>query len=172
MSFYEQTRIINDNTDKSQEELQNAQSATYNLSNFRPSCPMSSAINFATSQPNVNFTGGHQTGFGGCNIDDNSKLFNSPVIRPKCRVPLNHRIFSTVPYLGRGIHDSESETYLRHGDIANNKKSIYPISEFSYAPYALTPQIQSIRNTITNPKNLIENSADKSWVRGGISSRI
>ena len=26
--------------------------------------------------------------------------------------------------------------------------------------------------TITNPKNLIETSADKNWVRGGISTRI
>jgi hypothetical protein len=172
MSFYEQTRIINDNTDKSQVELQNAQSSAYTLNNFRPNNKMSSAIDFATSQPNVNFTGGHQTGFGGYNIDENTQLMHTPVLRPKCKVSLNHRIFSTVPFLGRGVHDSDSETYLRHGDIANNKKSIYPSSEFSYAPYALTPQIQSIRNTITNPKNLIETSADKNWVRGGISTRI
>ena len=35
---------------------------------------MSNPINFATSQPFINYTGSHEVGIGGCNIDTNSNL--------------------------------------------------------------------------------------------------
>ena len=41
---------------------------------------MSNPINFATSQPNINYTGSHEVGIGGCNIDTNS---NHPEIITK-----------------------------------------------------------------------------------------
>ena len=33
------------------------------------------------------------------------------------------------------------------------------------------PLIDSIKQTVTNPRNLIEDSAHDGWVRGGLSSR-
>ena len=73
-NFYQTTRLGNDRTDLSQHTLQNAEYANYTLDGFRPACPISSAIEFATSQPNINFKGSYQTSIGGTNINDSSKL--------------------------------------------------------------------------------------------------
>ena len=101
-TFYEQTRVGDDTCDISQRNVQNSEAATYMLDNYRPDCPMSNAIEFATSQPNVNFTGSHQVGINGCNIDNNSELSITKITKPKCRISLLQRPFATVPYLGRG----------------------------------------------------------------------
>ena len=73
-TFNNITRLGDDKLDLSQRSVQNSNASSYMLDNFRPACPMGSAIDFATSQPNVNFTGSHQVGIGGCNIDENSNL--------------------------------------------------------------------------------------------------
>ena len=59
-NFYQTTRLGDDRTDFSQHTLQNAEYANYMLDGFRPACPLSNAIEFATSQPNINFTGSKQ----------------------------------------------------------------------------------------------------------------
>ena len=87
-TFYNNTRIGDDSCDLSQRNIQNAGAANYLLTNFRPACPMGDAVSFATSQPNVNFTGSHQVGIGGCNIDDNSKLHIADLSKDKCRISL------------------------------------------------------------------------------------
>ena len=52
-NFYQTTRLGDDRTDFSQHILQNSEYANYMLDGFRPACPLSSAIDFATSQPNI-----------------------------------------------------------------------------------------------------------------------
>jgi hypothetical protein len=170
-TFYKPTRISDDLPDVSQRTIQNAQYSTYMLDNFRPSCPMKSAIDFATSLPNVNFTGSHQVGIGGCNIDENSSLLLTDMSKPKCRISLMQRPFVTVPFLGRGQCNPILEAQMQQGDAANNRKSINPTSEVSYIQYSHTPMLPSLEATITNPANLIENVAANGWIRGGLSSR-
>ena len=169
--FEQPTRLGYDQTDLSQRTLQNSEYATYLLDNFRPACPMSNAIDFALSQPNVNFTGSHQVGIGGCNIAESSQLMINTLSRPKCRISLMERPYSTVPYLGRGKCDPVLESQIQQGDFANNKKSINPSSEVSYLQYSHTPMIPTLKATISNPANLIESSAAEGWIRGGLPSR-
>jgi len=170
-TFNETTRVGDDRCDISQRNLQNSGAATYILDNFRPACPMSNAIEFATSQPNVNFTGSHQVGINGCNIDNNSELSITKITKPKCRISLLQRPFATVPYLGRGQSNPVLESKLLQGDLANNRKSANPSSEVCYIGYQNTPMIPSLQNTITNPANLCESSAAEGWIRGGLPSR-
>lgn len=170
-TFYEPTRVGDDSCDISQRNLQNSNAATYILDNFRPQCPMSNAIEFATSQPNVNFTGSHQVGINGCNIDNNSELSITKITKPKCRISLLERPFATVPYLGRGQSNPVLESKLLQGDLANNRKSANPSSEVCYIGYMNTPMIPSLQATITNPANLCESSAAEGWIRGGLPSR-
>lgn len=170
-NFYQTTRLGFDRTDLSQRTLQNSEYANYLLDNFRPSGPMSSAIDFATSQPNVNFTGSYQVSAGGANIAESSQLLISNLSRPKCRISLSERPYSTVPYLGRGKCDPLLESQMQQGDFANNKKSINPSSEVSYLQYSQTPMIPTLQATINNPVNLIESSAAEGWIRGGLPSR-
>jgi hypothetical protein len=170
-NFYQTTRLGDDRTDFSQQTLQNAEYANYMLDGFRPACPLSSAIEFATSQPNINFTGSYSTSIGGSNISDSSKLLISDLTRNKCRISLTQRPYSTVPYLGRGKCDPLLESQMQQGDFANNKKSINPSSEVSYLQYSQTPMLPTLQATISNPANLIENNAAEGWIRGGLPSR-
>ena len=169
--FDQATRLGYDRTDLSQETLQNVEYANYMLDGFRPACPLSSAIDFATSQPNINFTGSYQTSVGGSNISENSQLLINDLSRTKCRISLTQRPYSTVPYLGRGKCDPMLESQMQQGDFANNKKSINPTSEICYSQYAQTPLLPTVKATISNPANLIESSAAEGWIRGGLPSR-
>jgi len=170
-NFYQTTRLGYDRTDLSQRTLQNTEYANYMLDSFRPSGPMNSVVDFATSQPNINFKGSYQVSVGGSNIAESSELLISNLSRPKCRISLIERPYSTVPYLGRGKCDPTLESQIQQGDFANNKKSINPSSEVSYMQYSQTPLLPTIQSTISNPANLIESSAAQGWIRGGLPSR-
>jgi len=169
--FDQATRLGYDRTDFSQDTLQNTEYANYMLDGFRPACPLNSAIDFATSQPNINFTGSYQTSVGGSNINESSQLLINDLSRTKCRISLTERPYSTVPYLGRGKCDPMLESQMQQGDFANNKKSINPSSEVCYSQYAQTPLLPTVKATISNPANLIESSAAEGWIRGGLPSR-
>jgi hypothetical protein len=119
----------------------------------------------------VNYTGSHQVGINGCNIDENSSLLMSELLKPKCRISLLQRPFSTVPFLGRGRSDIILESQIQQGDFANNRKSINLSSEISHITYRHTPMIPSLQSTITNPANLVEGAAAEGWIRGGVPSR-
>ena len=103
-TFNTMARIGNDNCDLSQRNVQNVESANYMLTNFGANdCTMQKPIQFATNQPSVFYSGSHQTGIGGCNIDTNSELLiGSSLSKPACKISLFQRPFATVPYLGRG----------------------------------------------------------------------
>ena len=141
------------------------------LNNFRPACPMSNAVEFATSQPDVNFNGSFQVGIGGCNIDQNSELSHTRLSRPKCKISLQERPFVTVPYLGRGKSNPMVESQLQQGDLGSNRKSVNPSSEVCYSNYTQTPMIPSLQATVSNPANLVEGVAAEGWIRGGLPSR-
>jgi hypothetical protein len=170
-TFQNMTRIGNDNCYVDQRSIQDVKHGNYMLTNYFPACPMSKAINFATSQPSVFYSGSQQVGIGGCNIDYNSDLLISDLSRPKCRISLMQRPFATVPYLGRGPSNSILESQIQQGEMVNNKKSINTTSEISYIPYSNYPLLPSIQATVTNPSNLVESSAAEGWIRGGLPSR-
>ena len=133
---------------------------------------MKRPIEFATTQPNINYTGGYQVGAGGCNIDTNSDLLIGTInTHPKCRISLYERPFKTVPFLGRGSSNPVLESHIQQGDMVTNKKSINTTTEQSYIPYMNYPLLPSIENSITNPANLVEGVAAEGWIRGGAPSR-
>jgi hypothetical protein len=168
-TFNQMSRIGNDSTDLSERNIQNANSANYLLENLNTSCPMNKAISFATSQPDVYYSGGYTAG---CFIDQSSDLERSLLSKPKTRISLNQRPYLTVPYLGRGQSNVVLETQMLQGaDLANNRKSANPSSELSYVNYSSTPLIPSVQATINNPSNLIESIAAEGWIRGGLPSR-
>ena len=169
--FYGQSRIYDDQCGISQKNIQNSEASTYMLNNFYPSCPMSKAISFATSQPNVNFKGSHQVGINGCNIDNNSKLSITNLSRDNCKLSLKQRPYLTVPFLGKGKSNPVLELKLIQGDLANNRKTANPSSEICHIDYRNTPMLDSLKNTITNPSNICESSAAQGWIRGGVPSR-
>jgi hypothetical protein len=170
-TFNKQTRIGGDSCDASQRSIQDTNASNYMLTNFQPNCPLNNVIDFATSQPAINFTGSHKGGIGGCNIDESSVLTITGLTRNKDKISLLERPYLTVPYLGRGKSNAMMESQIQQSEIANNRKSVNPSSEVSHLTYRQTPLISSIKSTITNPANLIESDAANGWIRGGIPVR-
>lgn len=172
-TFNNMSRIGDDECDLSQRNLQNVKESNYLLTSFHANeCGMKKPIEFATSQPSINYSGSRQMGIGGCNVDENTVLRDGDGLsQPKCRITLNERPFLTVPYLGRGPSNPVLEAHLQQGDQIINKKSVYPSSEQSYIQHQMYPLVPSIKATVTNPANLVEGVAADGWIRGGLPSR-
>lgn len=171
--FNNLSRIGDDSCAMSQRNVQNVEAGSYMLQNyFSADCEMRNGLALALSQPSINFTGSHQVGVGGCNVDNNSHLLiDQAQNRPKCRISLYQRPFATVPYLGRGACHPELESQLQQGDRQSAKKSVLQTTEQSHIPYSATPMVPSLAESITNPAHLVEGVAMDGWVRGGLPSR-
>ena len=170
--FDNMSRIGNDNCDTSERNIQNMKGSNWLLTNyFSNDCMMKRGLNFALSAPNINYTGTHQTGFGGCNIDVNSDLLIDPLTRPPCRISLFQRPFLTVPYLGRGAVDPVTESAIQQGDQISRRKTSIENSEKSFLSHHYTPMLPSLANSMNNPGNFVESVAANGWIRGGLPSR-
>ena len=165
------SRIGNDNTAIDQRNIQNMNNTNYNLENYYPACPMNTAMEFALNQPNVFYKGSHEGGIKGCEINANNDLKYTHISRPACKLTLNTRPYLTVPYLGKGLGDPDTEFKLRSGENALNKKTVNNTMELSFAEHKNYPLIDSIQQSVSNPTYLIESDAMHGWTRGGMSAR-
>lgn len=166
------SRIGNDNCDLTNKNLQNMQANNYILENYQVYTPINNAVNLATNQPNVFLAGSHGGGINRNNVDENSILQFADQTKFRERVSGQERLFSTVPYLGKGPSNVVLESQIKTGDYNLNKKSADPNSEVSHVDYSYYPLIPSIEATISNPANLVEGVASNDWVKGGVPSRI
>ena len=137
------SRLGNDNCGSDQRNIQNLNSSNYMLNNFfSAECNMKRPIEFAMTQPGINYKGSHHVGIGGCNIDTNSELFNGSIMtHPRCRISLFERPFKTVPFLGRGESNPLVESRLWQGDYNINKKSVNPSSEVNFEQHFNIPHV-------------------------------
>ena len=172
-TFDNTSRIGDDGCGLSQRNLQNVRSGNYLLTNFfEQECGMKKPIEFATSQPNVFYSGSQQVGIGGCNIDENSELRDGAgLTHEKCKLSLNERPYMTIPYLGRGEGNPVVESQLQQGEQAMNRKTVINTTEKSYTALDSYPLVPSLQATVSNPANLVQEVASDGWVRGGIPSR-
>jgi hypothetical protein len=118
------------------------------------------------------YNGGYNSGAGGCNIDDSSKLLIGSIqTHPRCHIDLFQRPFATVPYLGRGSVNPIIESQIQQGEQIVNKRSVNNLSEKSYIKYHQTPLLPAIQAKFDNSATKIENDASDGWIRGGVPSR-
>jgi hypothetical protein len=174
-TFNGTSRIRNDNTDKSQQTILNTKFNNYMLSTYFSENRSDDHVKFATNQPSMMFTGINGGASGGINaftVDVDSTLnVKKENARALEKLSLQQRPFLTVPYLGRGSCDTVLESQLKQGDIVANKKSVSTITEQSFSKNHMYPLIDSIKDTITNPKYLVQEAALDGWVRGGSATR-
>lgn len=166
------SRIGYDNCDLTNKNIENTKSSNYRLENYSSSLPFTNAINLSVNQPSIFLKGGPADGINGSVIDQNSILQISQISKPKEREVYQERLFSTVPYLGKGPTNVDVESNMMNGDLNNNRKSQNPNTEVSHIDYAYYPLLPSIEATINNPANLVEGVAADGWIRGGMPSRI
>ena len=126
----------------------------------------------STHQPNILVSGSSGGGINRNNIDVDSMLQLTHLTKEPERNVYQERLFSTVPYLGKGPGNSNIEGTLLTGDLNINRKSTDPNSEVSHIDYAYYPLLPSIEANMTNPANFVEGAAAQGWVRGGLPSRI
>ena len=172
-TFDQTSRIGNDECSISQTDIQNVASCNYLTQNFFASdCSMRNPIELATSQPGVMYNGGYNSGAGGCNIDESSKLLIGTIqTHPKSNINLFHRPFATVPFLGRGSVNPVMESQIQQGEQIVNKRSVNTLSEKSYIKYYQTPLLPAVQERLNNSSNKIESDASNGWIRGGVPSR-
>ena len=172
-TFNGTSRIRNDNTDKSQQTMMNTKFNNYMLSTYFSENRSDAHVKFATEQPSMMFSGINGGASGGINsftVDVDSNLnIKKENGRALEKLSLQQRPFLTVPYLGRGSCDTVLESQLKQGDIVANKKSVSTITEQSFNN--MYPLIDSIKETVTNPKYLVQEAALDGWTRGGSATR-
>jgi len=171
-NFYQLDRVGDDSVTETQNDLQNSRYANYNTANFFSEFPSDAQIQFATKQPIVT---PNSVSFGsgvGVNVDVDSKLIiQNEQERNLGRLSLIERPFATVPYLGRGSVDPNLESQLLQGEPIADKKSVTTIMSKSFLGYTMYPADSKMVDDATNPKNTIEDSALRGWVRGGADTR-
>lgn len=171
-TFNNMTNIGYDNCDQTQQNIQNINYSNMMLTNYhKDDCYMSKTIDFALNTPGLNYTGTYETGIGGCQIDENSKLKLDKELRSPSKINLIERPYLTVPYLGKGSVDAVIESKLQQGEQFSSKKTSSNMPEKSYINYLYTPMIPELEKEINDPSNKIESVASSSWVRGGVPSR-
>ena len=165
--------INDDSSDKTQRGLLNSSHANYMLNNFmNQGLSINKSMELAMSQPYVFVKGGNSLSNGASNVDDSTLLRSGEKDgRVPERLNLKPREFSTIPFMGRGKVDPDMETALLTSGSLPDKKSEIGTSEISSQPTDFYPLLPGLDQTITNPKHLIEESADSGWIRGGLPSR-
>ena len=170
--FDNMSRIGLDECDITNKQIQNTRSANYVLENFSGYNSFTTASNLATNHPNVFIQASPRGGINSSLIDENSQLKISEISRPKERVESHKRLFTTVPFLGRGPHNIEADNHLNLHELNSNRQTENPNSEVSLDNYTYYPLIPAIESTVTNPSNLVEGVAAEGWIRGGVPSRL
>jgi|UniRef100_A0A6C0LU19 hypothetical protein len=170
--FQSMSRIGNDLCSMNVSDKQNVERQNYLLTNYyAQDSNMTQPIMFATSQPNVNYSGGNQVGIGGANIDTNSKLMHQEQVSTPCKLSLFHRPYLTVPFLGRGRGDPVLESQIVQGETFTNRKTSNPVSEVNFSQYKNYPLMPEMEETMRQSSRVIESDATEGWVRGGLPSR-
>ena len=72
--------------------------------------------------------------------------------------------------MGGGRGNADVESLLLHSEQVRQGKECGTVTE-EFFDQQYTPLIETVKNNIQNPKNLISEVAAAGWVRGGIPSR-
>ena len=170
--FQSNERIRNDGTDKSQQTMMNTKFNNYMMSNYFSESRSDDHVSFATAQPGFMFNSGGTYGATPSTVDVDSKF---SILKENARslekLSLQTRPFAAMPYLGRGSCDPALESQLKQGDLVSNKKSVSTVTEQSFMNNQMYPLLDSIKETITNPKYLVQEAALDGWTRGGSATR-
>lgn len=112
-------------------------------------------------------------GFGANNaaIDAESALKNQPEFKNnRCLIRPQARPFLGVPYMGGGRGNADVESLLLHSEQVRQGKECGTVTEMQF-DQVFTPLLQSVKDNIQKPENLVTEAASPGWIRGGLPSR-
>ena len=166
------TRLKEDSCYKANRHSDSKKPCNYHTSNYHDcECGAPATADLSLQQPATFYKDGHGwVSNKGCIVDNDSLLRNSRNLTNLKEInQLFPRFMLTTPYLGRGSNDGCVESILRPGETTSQQKSCNSLSGVFIDRF--TPQLACIRENIQNPKNIIPENSDSSWVRGGQPSR-
>lgn len=123
MNFNNLGRIVYDESDQSQQSIENSKQTSLVFDNYYSSYATNDHINFFTEQAGINQSGPIGVGIGGQLVNAESSLFWNEQERSLEHLSLNQRAYNTIPYLGRGSCDPNVESKLMQGNSVRDKKS-------------------------------------------------
>jgi hypothetical protein len=170
--YHKMSSVYDDNCSIKTRVSQSENVGNYARFNYFGLQNIDNTMDVATNERALPFQDGY--GVSDRVIQTESRIKNDPVqTNPRCRlnVELNERPYKTVPYMGRGRGNQYLESYLQQSKFVREKAYCGNVTEKGF-PQVFTPQISHLQRHVQNPKNLIEQVADPSWVRGGAPSRL
>jgi len=170
--FDSTSRIGNDVCDLTNRNKVNIASANYMLENYTSANPIAEAFKIAFKNPNIILNGSPNGGFSSDHVDENNVLTFGQGTNLREKELIQQRIFSTIPFLGKGEVNVPLENTLRGGIYNYYSKSTDSMSEVTNFDLTYIPLIPALKTELTNPANFIENSANDGWIRGGVPSRL
>ena len=169
-TFNNLSRMGQDEYNYTQDSLANNSHSSYMLTNLYNKDEKKAAQLF-TRYPTMNIKGSNQVGQYGYNVNESSALLNGKLTNMNCKISLQERSYLTIPYLGRGNADVGLENTLKFGDTLKEKKSISQLNEQEFCDLKKYPLRKELKSSVSDPKKMVEESAVKGWVRGGLPSR-
>jgi hypothetical protein len=164
------TRIHDDPCDQKVQNKESGGPGAYKITNLVPS--PAEAARIAYQQPAVPAAAGY--GWSAASIDTDSVLRNHAMQTNSPHCPVRGRTqarpFATVPFMGRGRGEPDTESRLQFSQFVRQGKECGTISDTFYENQ-FTPMIPYVAENIQNPQHLIPEVASAGWVRGGIPSR-
>ena len=154
------------------EIAQSKGSGQYILSDFKNN-DKDNLVKNATSSVTVNF--GAYQGKSQDNIDvDSDATFSKVKSEKKHQKQLFERPFKTMPYLGKGKHFVDDESYLNSPETTRQKRQCSSLAGV-FLENQFTPLVPTLKEHVQNTYHIIPVDNDgewgHSWIRGGISTR-
>lgn len=172
-NLYTQSRLGNDKCEITNDTLQSEFPGKYIVSNYHSCyCGAPNVSNIAYSQPNIYYRDGFgHSSLNGCNIDKDSFMRNGSILtHGPSPQQLFTRPYLTVPYMGRGVGNSCTESELITGDQTNSKRACNTLAEITINNNFI-PLVPCLGNNVQNPRHLIPEVVKEGWIRGGVPSR-
>ena len=150
------------------ETAQSRGSGQYMLTDYNQN-NLKSLVETAVCSPTVNFSDGN--GKDQRHIDTDSKMIFSKVrSEKKHQKQLFERPFKSMPYLGKGLHYVDDESYLVSAEPTRVGRQCSALSGV-FIENQFTPLVPNLAEQVQNPYNIIPEDNDNKWIRGGISTR-
>lgn len=166
------TRLKEDKCYLNSQNQISAGPGNYNVTNYKDcECKAPNTFDLSLQQPVVQYKDSYGwTSTEGCNIDNDSQFRNARNLTNLKEInQLFQRPYKTVPYMGKGAGDVNSESTLRNGEDTFQNR---PCNNLAGVHIDRTiPQIPCIKESIQNAIHIIPEENDCSWVRGGQPSR-
>ena len=163
----ELTRLNDDVCHNGNVLQQNDNINDYMLSNFAScDCNINEVLGVSTQNRGTTVKDGY--GISECNINGDSRLRHGVQKRRyKVDQQLFPRPYLTTPNIAKGEFKPDLETRM----ISSLQHKKHPQMQYYSEKNVFVPLTESLAETIQDPKHIVQETVNVSWIRGGLPSR-